>query len=190
AKIYSSPLENQPIDSAFVSKPAGMREGSSMPLWDASLLEDEFFQDDLDGKLAQEQSPSSLNARTPLNYGSRTQFSRFYSSGNKHRNITAKHKNCCNETSNMSIYDVLRPGTPKEGFKTFSPRTRTICDMYKTREPRVLKEDYTTISLTSYRVFHSKKLTFFSHNSDQDWVYTTKPPTEPKENSFIIYHME
>ncbi|XP_059961583.1 exophilin-5 isoform X3 [Mesoplodon densirostris] len=144
AKIYNSPLENQPIDSAFVPKPAGMREESSMPPWDASLLEDEFFQvlDDLDGKLAQEQSPSSLNARTPLNYGSRTQFSRFYSSGNKHRNITARHKNCCNETSNMSIYDVLRPGTPKEGFKTFSPRTRTICDMYRTREPRVLKEDY------------------------------------------------
>ncbi|XP_007121003.3 exophilin-5 isoform X2 [Physeter macrocephalus] len=144
AKIYNSPLENQPIDSAFVPKPAGMREGSSMPPWDASLLEDEFFQvlDDLDGKLAQEESPSSLNARTPLNYGSRTEFSRFYSSGNKHRSITARHKNCCNETSNMSIYDILRPGTPKEGFKTFSPRTRTICDMYKTREPRVLKEDY------------------------------------------------
>ncbi|XP_060159992.1 protein O-glucosyltransferase 3 isoform X3 [Globicephala melas] len=44
AKIYNSPLENQPIGSAFVPKPAGMREGSSMPPWDASLLEDEFFQ--------------------------------------------------------------------------------------------------------------------------------------------------
>lgn len=42
----------------------------------------------------------------------------------------------------MSIYDILRPGTPREGFKTFSPRTKTICDMYRTREPRVLQEDF------------------------------------------------
>ena len=98
--------------------------------------------DDLDSKLAQEQSPSSVNTRAPLNIGSRTQFSRFYSSGSKYNNITGRHKNCYNETSNMSIYDVLRPGTPREGFKTFSPRTRTIYNMYRTREPRVLKEDY------------------------------------------------
>ncbi|XP_055278949.1 exophilin-5 isoform X3 [Moschus berezovskii] len=144
AKIYSSPLESQPTDSATVPKPASMREGSTVPPWDGSLLEDEFFQvlDDLDSKLAQEQSPSSVNTRTPLNIGSRTQFSRFYSSGSKYNNITGRHKNCYNETSNMSIYDVLRPGTPREGFKTFSPRTRTIYDMYRTREPRVLKEDY------------------------------------------------
>ncbi|XP_057603592.1 exophilin-5 isoform X2 [Hippopotamus amphibius kiboko] len=144
AKTYNSPLENQPIDGAFVPEPAGMREGSSMPPWDDSLLEDEFFQvlDDLDSKLAQEQSASSVNTRTPLNYASRTQFSHFYDSGNKHSNITGRHKNCYDETSNMSIYDVLRPGTPREGFKTFSPRTRTIYDMYRTREPRVLEEDY------------------------------------------------
>ncbi|OWK17800.1 hypothetical protein Celaphus_00008882, partial [Cervus elaphus hippelaphus] len=97
---------------------------------------------DLDSKLAQEQSPSSVNTRTPLNIGSRTQFSRFYSSGSKYNHITGRHKNRYHETSNMSIYDVLRPGTPREGFKTFSPRTRTIYDMYRTREPRVLKEDY------------------------------------------------
>lgn len=144
AKIYSSPLESQPTDSATVPKPASMREGSTVPPWDGSLLEDEFFQvlDDLDSKLAQEQSPSSVNTRTPLNIGSRTQFSRFYSSGSKYNNITGRHKNCYNETSNMSIYDVLRPGTPREGFQTFSPRTRTIYNMYRTREPRVLKEDY------------------------------------------------
>ncbi|XP_006053407.3 exophilin-5 isoform X2 [Bubalus bubalis] len=144
AKIYSSPLESQPTDSATVPRPASMREGSTVPPWDGSLLEDEFFQvlDDLDSKLAQEQSPSSVNTRAPLNIGSRTQFSRFYSSGSKYNNITGRHKNCYNETSNMSIYDVLRPGTPREGFKTFSPRTRTIYNMYRTREPRVLKEDY------------------------------------------------
>nr|XP_011759783.1 exophilin-5 isoform X4 [Macaca nemestrina] len=144
-KIYSSPLENQLVDSAFVPKPAVMREESGMPPpWDASLLENEFFQvlDDLDSKLAQEQSASSVNTRTPLNYGSRTQFSHFYSSGSRHGNITERHKKHYNETSNMSIYDILRPGTPREGYKTFSPRTRTIYDMYRTREPRVFKEDY------------------------------------------------
>nr|XP_015291160.2 exophilin-5 isoform X4 [Macaca fascicularis] len=144
-KIYSSPLENQLVDSAFVPKPAVMREESGMPPpWDASLLENEFFQvlDDLDSKLAQEQSASSVNTRTPLNYGSRTQFSHFYSSGSRHGNITEGHKKHYNETSNMSIYDILRPGTPREGYKTFSPRTRTIYDMYRTREPRVFKEDY------------------------------------------------
>uniref|UniRef100_A0A8C3W592 Exophilin 5 n=1 Tax=Catagonus wagneri TaxID=51154 RepID=A0A8C3W592_9CETA len=144
AKINSSSLENQPIDSAFVPTSASMREGSSVPPWDASMLEDEFFQvlDDLDSKLAQEQSSSSVNIGAPLNYGSRTQFSHFYSSGNRHGTITGRHRNCYNETSNMSIYDVLRPRTPREGFKTFSSRTKTIYDMYRTREPRVLKEDY------------------------------------------------
>ncbi|XP_007934767.1 exophilin-5 [Orycteropus afer afer] len=144
AKIYSSPLENQPVDTAFVPKPAGMREGSGMPPWDASLLENEFFRvlDDLDSKLAEEQSSSSVNIRTPFNNESRTQFSHFHSSGNRPGNISGRHKNRYNETSNMSIYDILRPGAPRETFKTFSPRTRTIYDMYRTREPRVLKEDY------------------------------------------------
>ncbi|VCW99045.1 unnamed protein product [Gulo gulo] len=97
--------------------------------------------DDLDTKLAQEQCPSSVNTTTSLNYGSRTQFSHFYSRGNTHGNITGWQKNHYNETSNMSIYDILRPGAPREGFKTFSPRTKTIYDMYRTREPRLLKED-------------------------------------------------
>uniref|UniRef100_A0A2K6FGT1 Exophilin 5 n=1 Tax=Propithecus coquereli TaxID=379532 RepID=A0A2K6FGT1_PROCO len=148
-----SPLVSPPVSvrgtagvivSTFAPKPAVMREESGMPPpWDASLLENEFFQvlDDLDSKLAQEQSASSVNTRTPLNYGSRTQFSHFYSSGNRHDNITGRHKNHY-ETSNMSIYDILRPRTPREGFKTFSPRTRTIYDMYRTREPRVVREDY------------------------------------------------
>ncbi|XP_062951915.1 exophilin-5 [Cynocephalus volans] len=143
-KTYSLPLERQPVNSAFVSKPAVMREGSGIPPpWDASLLENEIFQvlDDLDSKLAQEQSASSVNTRTPPTCGSRTQFSHFYSSGNRHDNLTGRHKNSYNETSNMSIYDILRPRTPREGFKTFSPRTKTIYDMYRTREPRVLKED-------------------------------------------------
>ncbi|XP_054448437.1 exophilin-5 isoform X2 [Pteronotus mesoamericanus] len=144
AKLYNSPLENQPLESAFVPKSAGMREGSSVPPWDASALESEFFRvlDDLDSKLAQEQSESSANTKTPLNYGSRPQFSRFHASGNRHGNATGRHRNHYNETSNMSIYDILRPGTPREGFKTFSSRIRTIYDMYRTREPRVLKEDY------------------------------------------------
>nr|XP_009004978.3 exophilin-5 isoform X4 [Callithrix jacchus] len=145
AKIYNSPLENQLVHSAFVPKPAVMREESGMPPpWDTSLLENEFFQvlDDLDSTLAQEQSAGSVNPRTPLNYGSRTQFSHFYSSGNRRGNITERHKKHYNDTSNMSIYDILRPGTPREGFKTFSPRTRTIYDMYRTREPRAFKEDH------------------------------------------------
>ncbi|XP_019653243.2 exophilin-5 isoform X2 [Ailuropoda melanoleuca] len=141
AKIHSSPLENPPVESAFVPRPTGMREGSGMSPWDASLLENEYFQvlDDLDNKLAQEQCPSSVKTTTLLNYGSRTQFSHFYSRGNTHGN-TGRHKNHYNETSNMSIYDILRPGAPREGFKTFSPRTKTIYDMYRTREPRLLKD--------------------------------------------------
>ncbi|XP_008053046.2 exophilin-5 [Carlito syrichta] len=145
AKRYSSPLEDQLVDSTFVHKPAVMRGESGMPPPpDGLLLENEFFQvlDDLDSTLAQEQSASSVNSRSALNYGSRTQFSSFYSSGNRHSNITGRHKYRYNETSNMSIYDILRPGTPREGFKTFSPRTRTIYDMYRRREPGVLKEDY------------------------------------------------
>ncbi|XP_041626253.1 exophilin-5 isoform X1 [Vulpes lagopus] len=138
AKIHNSPLENQPVDGVFVPRPTSMREGSGMPPWDASLLENEFFQvlDDLDHKLAQEQCSSSVKTATPLNYRSKTQFSHFCS------NITGQHKNHHNGPSNMSIYDILRPGAPREGFKTFSPRTRTIYDMYRTREPRLLKEDY------------------------------------------------
>uniref|UniRef100_A0A8C0NL19 Protein O-glucosyltransferase 3 n=1 Tax=Canis lupus familiaris TaxID=9615 RepID=A0A8C0NL19_CANLF len=45
AKIHNSPLENQPVDGVFVPRPTSMREGSGMPPWDASLLENEFFQD-------------------------------------------------------------------------------------------------------------------------------------------------
>ncbi|ELK11353.1 Exophilin-5 [Pteropus alecto] len=189
AKLYNSPLENQPIDSAFVPKPAGMREGSGVPPWDASLLENEFFRvlDDLDSKLAQEQSSSSVNTRTPINYESRTRFSHFYSSGNGHGNITGRHKNHYNETSNMSIYDILRPGTPREGFKTFSPRTRTIYDMYRTREPRVLKEDY-----VQKNTFGSASLCFDSRQqlaSPATGYFTTRslhfPATIQNKSGFI-----
>lgn len=144
ARLYNSPLENQPFDSASVPRPAGMKQGSGVPSWEASVLESEFFRvlDDLDNTLALEQSSNSVNTRTPLNYGSRTQFSPFYSSGNRHGNTTGRYKSHSNGTSNMSIYDILRPGTPREGFRTFSPRTRTIYDMYRTRDPRVFKKDY------------------------------------------------
>ncbi|KAI5930822.1 Exophilin-5 [Manis javanica] len=86
ARIYPPPPEYQPVDSAFVRKSAGMREGDVMLPWDASLLENEFFQvlDDLDSTLAQEQSASSVNTRAPLNHGSTRQFSHFYSSENRH----------------------------------------------------------------------------------------------------------
>ncbi|XP_073922871.1 exophilin-5 isoform X2 [Castor canadensis] len=144
-KTYTSSLESQPVDSAFVPRPGIMMEESGMPPpWDAPTLENELFQvlDDLDSKLAEEQSAISVNTRMPLHYGSRSQFGHSYSSGNRHGGITGGPKNRRNETSNMSIYDILRPGTPREGFKTFSPRTRTIYDMYRTREPRVFKEDY------------------------------------------------
>ncbi|ERE75874.1 exophilin-5 [Cricetulus griseus] len=145
AKIYNSPVGNQPVASVFVPKPATMREESGMPPpWDSSLLESEFFQvlDDLDSKLAQEQSAGSVNTRVPFNYGSRTQFKHSPSSRNEHGHTTGRHQNYHSETSNMSIYDILRPGTPREGFKTFSPRTKTIYDMYRTKAPRVLKEDF------------------------------------------------
>uniref|UniRef100_A0A8C6RAZ1 Exophilin 5 n=2 Tax=Nannospalax galili TaxID=1026970 RepID=A0A8C6RAZ1_NANGA len=78
----------------------------------------------------------------PFHYRSRTQLNRSYSSESRRGNITQRHKNHCNETSILSIYDILRPGTPREGFKTFSPRTKTIYDMYRSREPRVVKEDF------------------------------------------------
>ncbi|XP_004382535.1 exophilin-5 isoform X3 [Trichechus manatus latirostris] len=159
AEIYSSPLENQPVDSTFVQNPAGMRKGSDMPPWDASLLENEFFRvlDDLDSTLAQEQSPSSVNTRTPVNYESRTQFSRFYSSGNRPGNTAGRHKNRYNETSSMSIYDILRPGAPRESSNTFFPRTRTIYDMYTTRKPRVFQEGY-----VQKNTFGSSSLCFHS----------------------------
>ncbi|XP_055963526.1 exophilin-5 [Sorex fumeus] len=141
-KLYNSTLRKQVVGSAFVPKPVGMREGGGLPPGGASLLE--FFQvlDDLDSKLAEEQSSNSVTTEMPLNYGSRTQFGHLHPSENRHGSMTGRQKNRYNETSNMSIYDILRPGTPREGFKTFSPRTRTIYDMYRTREPRVSKEDY------------------------------------------------
>ncbi|XP_021494354.1 exophilin-5 isoform X1 [Meriones unguiculatus] len=145
AKIYNSPVGSQPVASALVPKPAIMREESGMPPpWDASLLESEFFQvlDDLDSKLAQEQSAGLVNTRAPFSYGSRTQFKYSHPSRNRHGHVTGRHQNYRSETSNMSIYDILRPGTPREGFKTFSPRTKTIYDMYRTRDTRVLKEDF------------------------------------------------
>ncbi|KAL1782249.1 exophilin-5 isoform X2, partial [Sigmodon hispidus] len=145
AKIYNSPVGNQPVASVLVPKPAIMREESGMPPpWDSSQLESELFQvlDDLDSKLAQEQSAGSINPRVPFNYGSRTQFKPSHSSRNRHGHTIGRHQNYHSEISNMSIYDILRPGTPREGFKTFSPRTKTIYDMYRTREPRVLKEDF------------------------------------------------
>ncbi|XP_075403930.1 exophilin-5 [Tenrec ecaudatus] len=143
AKIYSIPLESQLVHSAFAPKPADMREGRGMPSLDASMLENEFFRvlDDLDSKLAQEQSSSSVNTRTPFDYESRAQFSRFPPWGSRPGNVTGRH-NRYNETPSMSIYDILRPGAPREGFKTFSPRTKTIYDMYRTKELRVLEEDH------------------------------------------------
>ncbi|XP_012330021.2 exophilin-5 isoform X1 [Aotus nancymaae] len=189
-KIYNSPLENQLVNSAFVPKPAVMREESGMPPpWDTSLLENEFFQvlDDLDSKLAQEQSASSVNTRTPLNYGSRTQFSHFYSSGNRHGNITERHKKHYNDTSNMSIYDILRPGTPREGFKTFSPRTRTIYDMYRTREPRAFKEDYVqkkTFGSTSL-CFDSRQRSAFPATGDFTARSLHFPTTTQNKSVFV-----
>ncbi|KAM5316206.1 exophilin-5 isoform 2-T2 [Glossophaga mutica] len=188
AKLYNSPLENQPVESAFVPKPAGMREGSGVPPWDASRLESEFFQvlEDLDSTLAQEQSPGLVNTRPPLNYGSRTQFSHFHSSGNRHGTTTGRHKNHYNETSNMSIYDILRPGTPREGFKTFSSRIRTIYDMYRTREPRVLKEEY-----VQKNTFGSSSLCFDSRRiaSPATGYFTARsihfPATTQNKNGFI-----
>ncbi|XP_053450784.1 exophilin-5 isoform X2 [Nycticebus coucang] len=190
AKIHNSALENQPVKSAFVPKPAVMREESGMPPpWDAPLLENEFFQvlDDLDSKLAQEQASSTVNTRTPLNCGSRTQFSDFYSTGNRHGNITGRHKNHYSETSNMSIYDILRPRTPREGFKTFSSRTRTIYDMYRTREPRILKEDYVqknTFGSTSL-CFDSRQRSAFPATGR----FTTKslhfPSTTQNKSGFV-----
>ncbi|XP_036903593.1 exophilin-5 isoform X3 [Sturnira hondurensis] len=188
AKIYNSPLENQPVESAFVPKPAGMRDGSGAPPWDASMLESEFFRvlDDLDSTLAQEQSPGSVDTRSPLNHGSRTQFSPFHSSGNRYGNTTGRNKNHYNETSNMSIYDILRPGTPREGFKTFSSRIRTIYDMYRTRKPRVLKEDY-----VQKNTFGSSSLCFDSRRiaSPATGHFTARsihfPATTQNKNGFI-----
>ncbi|XP_048199746.1 exophilin-5 isoform X2 [Perognathus longimembris pacificus] len=138
-KISLSHLKNHPVNSLFVPKPSTMREEGRPPPWGASRLENEFFRvlDDLDSKLAQEQSISSANA----SYASSTQSGHSYSSRNRPRGITGRPQNHYHETSNMSIYDILRPGTPREGFKTFSPRTKTIYDMYRTKEPRGLEED-------------------------------------------------
>ncbi|XP_016073698.1 PREDICTED: exophilin-5 isoform X2 [Miniopterus natalensis] len=162
-----------------------MREGSAVPPWDVSLLDSEFFRvlDDLDSTLAQEQSSSTVNARTPLNYASRTQLSPFY----RHGNTTGRHKNRSSETSNMSIYDILRPGAPREAFRTFTPRTRTIYDMYRTREPRVLKEGY-----AQKNTFGSASLCFDSRQrlaSPATGCFTARsihfPATSQSKSGFI-----
>lgn len=143
--------------------------------------------DDLDSTLAQEQSSSSVTARRPLFYESRTPFSHFYSSGNRHGTIPGRHNNHHNEPSNMSIYDILRPGTPRESFKTFSPRTRTIYDMYRTRETRVFKEDY-----VPKNIFGSSSLCFDSRQrlaSPAAGYFTARslhfPSTTQNKNGFV-----
>ncbi|XP_007494936.2 exophilin-5 isoform X2 [Monodelphis domestica] len=150
AGIYNSPLNTESSNTAFTPKPIGMREGSSMPPWDASQLENEFFQvlDDLDNKLAQEQALSPGNTRTPIHYGFRTQTSSYHT-GSRNGNLMGRHGNNYGEISHPSIYDILRPSTPRQGFRTFSYRTKTIYDMYGTREYTVSQEEYKTFGSSS-----------------------------------------
>ncbi|XP_074072731.1 exophilin-5 isoform X2 [Macrotis lagotis] len=131
-----------------------MREGSVMPPWDASQLENEFFRvlDDLDNKLAQEQALSTVNTRTPIHYGFRAQSNPFSNSGSRNGNLMEGHRNNYGETSVPSIYDILRPSTPREGFKTFSYRTKAIHDMYDSRKHTVSQEEYV------YKTFGSSSL--------------------------------
>ncbi|XP_044525073.1 exophilin-5 [Gracilinanus agilis] len=144
AGIYNSPLNTESSNTAFTPKPVGMREGSSMPPWDASQLENEFFRvlDDLDNKLDQEQALSPGIPRTPIHYGFRAQISPSYHTGSRNGNLMGRHGNNYGETSNLSIYDILRPSTPRQGFRTFSYRTKTIYGMYGPREHTVSQEEY------------------------------------------------
>ncbi|XP_068936924.1 exophilin-5 isoform X2 [Petaurus breviceps papuanus] len=144
AGIYNSPLNSESSNTAFPPKPVRMREGSGLPPWDASQIENEFFRvlDDLDNQLAQEQTLSPANTRTPIHYGLRAQIRPFYNTGNKNGNLMEGHRNNYGETSTPSIYDILRPSTPREGFKTFSYRTKTIYDNYGPREHTMSREEY------------------------------------------------
>ncbi|XP_074160426.1 exophilin-5 isoform X2 [Sminthopsis crassicaudata] len=121
-----------------------MREGSGLSPWEASQLENEFFNvlDDLDNKLAQEQALSSANTRAPIHCGLGAQIRPFYNTGSRNGSLIVGHRNNYGETSTSSIYDILRPSTPREGFKTFSYRTKTIYDIYGTREHTVSQEKY------------------------------------------------
>ncbi|XP_043854831.1 exophilin-5 [Dromiciops gliroides] len=174
AGIYNSPLNSESSNTAFSPKPAGMREGSGIPPWDASQLENEFFRvlDDLDNKLAQEQALSPKNTRRPIHFGLRTQISPFHNTASRNGNLLEGHRNKYGETSNPSIYDILRPSTPREGFKTFSYRTKTIYDMYGSREQTISQEEYvhrtfSSSSLCSDRTQQSASPTFghFTANS-------------------------
>ncbi|XP_036601177.1 exophilin-5 [Trichosurus vulpecula] len=144
AGIYNSPLNSESSNTVFPSKPVGMREGSGLPPWDASQIENEFFRvlDDLDNKLAQEQTLSPANTRKPIHYGFQAQIRPFHNTGSRNSNLIGGHRNNYGETSTPSIYDILRPSSPREGFKTFSYRTKTIYDIYGPREYTVSQEEY------------------------------------------------
>ncbi|XP_051842899.1 exophilin-5 [Antechinus flavipes] len=144
AGIYNSSLNSESSNKVFPSQPVRMREGSGLSPWEASQLENEFFNvlDDLDNKLAQEQALSSANTRTPIHCGLRAQIRPFYTTGSRNGSLMVGHRNNYGETSTSSIYDILRPSTPREGFKTFSYRTKTIYDIYGTREHTVSQEKY------------------------------------------------
>ncbi|KAM9037226.1 exophilin-5 isoform X2 [Sarcophilus harrisii] len=157
--IYNPSLNSESSNKVFPSKPVRMREGSGLSPWEASQLENEFFNvlDDLDNKLAQEQALSSANTRTPIHCGLRTQIRPFYTTGSRNGSLMVGHRNNYGETSTSSIYDILRPSTPREGFKTFSYRTKTIYDIYGTREHTVSQEKYVhktfgSLSLCSDRI--------------------------------------
>ncbi|XP_027705379.1 exophilin-5 isoform X2 [Vombatus ursinus] len=154
--IYNSPLNSESSNTAFPPKPVEMREGSGMPPWDASQIENEFFRvlDDLDNKLAQEQALSLANTRTPIHYGPRAQIRSFYNTGSRNGNLMGGHRNNYGEISSPPIYDILRPSTPREGFKTFSYRTKTIYDIYGPREHTVSQEEYV------HKTFGSSSLCF------------------------------
>ncbi|XP_072467286.1 exophilin-5 [Notamacropus eugenii] len=116
------------------------------------FLKTQSFLDDLDNKLAQEQTLSPVNTRRSIHHGFPAQIRPFYNTGNRNDNLIGGHRNNYGETSTPSIYDILRPSTPREGFKTFSYRTKTIYDRYGSREHTVSQEEYV------YKTFGSSSL--------------------------------
>ncbi|XP_038617425.1 exophilin-5 isoform X2 [Tachyglossus aculeatus] len=140
-KMYH--LKSDSAGSGFDPEGAEMREESDLPPWET--MERELFRvlDDLDCKLAEEQTLSTGNIEPPINYGAGTQFSHLFPSRNTATNFPGQYRSNYSESSNMSIYDLLRPAASRESFQTVSYRTKTLYDIYGTKEHSLSEGDGT-----------------------------------------------
>ncbi|XP_028903998.1 exophilin-5 isoform X2 [Ornithorhynchus anatinus] len=130
-------LKSESAGSGFDPEGAEMREEGDLPPWETMDLEHELFRvlDDLDCKLAEEQTLSAGNIEPPFDHGAGTQFSHLFPRRNAAANFPGQYRSNYSEASNMSIYDLLRPAASREGFQTVSYRTKSLYDIYGTKDP-------------------------------------------------------